>query len=310
MFVYGCTKEEAEKMVRKASKTLSKNMLKYGTYNKGKTMEEAIGKIKAQKLRKHMSQIRKGVTWEQQHGQVISDKRKMKAGIEVKSRFDNVEWVNKYKQISRGLWKNKETRKRMTDGIRKYFEENIIGKTFEEIHGKEKSEAILEKMKIIGKERTKQWVGKTIEEIFGTKQGNLIRQKLKKEWKLNKDKRVRNILKGLLKRPTSFEQRFIDLCIKHQLTYKYVGDGELIIGGKNPDFVNTNGMKILVETYHYYPARKSYETERPKCFTPFGFDTLFLKDEDLFCKDWENHCLNKIKDIENKWIKEHTKTEA
>jgi len=199
----------------------------------------------------------------------------------------------------------------------------LKGETWEQWFGKEESDkrkirygkmviSLLNqpKYKEIYKKIGDSMRGKTNKEIFGTVIANKIKQKQKDAWLINKELRIKNVMKALRKRPTSYEQRFINLCAKHQLTYKYVGDGELIIGGKNPDFVNTNGLKILVETYWSEIHEKNYETKRFNHLKPYGFYTAFLSEHDLFHKDWENHCLNKIKDIENKWIVEHQKHEV
>jgi len=114
-----------------------------------------------------------------------------------------------------------------------------------------------------------------------------------------RERLLKNTLKGLLKRPTSFEQRIIDLIKKHNLSYKYVGDGEVIIGGKNPDFIETNGKKILIEVYCSYIKERfdkldNYEQDRYDFFREFGFKTIFLNDDDLFADNWEQRCLDKI----------------
>jgi len=53
-------------------------------------------------------------------------------------------------------------------------------------------------------------------------------------------------------RPNALEQRFIDMIEKHNLPYKYVGDGRFLIGGRNPDFMNINGQKKLIEVFGIY----------------------------------------------------------
>jgi hypothetical protein len=71
----------------------------------------------------------------------------------------------------------------------------------------------------------------------------------KKLWQnpIYREKVIKATLKSLMKRPTSLEQRMIELIQKHNLPYKYVGDGEVIIGFRNPDFVNCNGEKMCLE---------------------------------------------------------------
>jgi phosphorylcholine metabolism protein LicD len=50
----------------------------------------------------------------------------------------------------------------------------------------------------------------------------------------------------MFKRPTSLEQAFIAFFKKYNLPYTYVGNGAVIIGMKNPDFVNLE-EKICIE---------------------------------------------------------------
>ncbi len=53
-----------------------------------------------------------------------------------------------------------------------------------------------------------------------------------------KDRMIRATLKGLMKRPTSFEKKISDLCIEHKLPFIYTGNGTFLIGHKNPDFID------------------------------------------------------------------------
>jgi len=140
--------------------------------------------------------------------------------------------------------------------------------------------------------------GRTKETHKGLRQ---ISKKAKKRWQdpEYREKNIKLALRGFMKRPTSFEQRIIDLINKHNLSFKYVGDGEVIIGGKCPDFIETNGKKILIEVYCSYIKERfdkldNYEQDRYDFFREFGFKTIFLNDTDLFREDWEEHCLNKI----------------
>lgn len=61
--------------------------------------------------------------------------------------------------------------------------------------------------------------------------------------------------------------------------WKYVGNGEVIIGGKNPDFVNVNGRKAVVEVFGDYwhseritgkPAEQEV-ADRIAHFAKYGF---------------------------------------
>lgn len=50
-------------------------------------------------------------------------------------------------------------------------------------------------------------------------------------------------------RPTKPEQRLIEIIKKYNLPYRYTGDGDVMIGRKNPDFFNTNGNKVVIEVF-------------------------------------------------------------
>lgn len=69
--------------------------------------------------------------------------------------------------------------------------------------------------------------------------------------------------------------------------YKFVGDFNFMLGGKNPDFMNINGQKKLIELYgtyfhnpKYFPERQSPE-ERIAHFKQYGFDTLIIWQDEL-----------------------------
>jgi len=68
--------------------------------------------------------------------------------------------------------------------------------------------------------------------------------------------------------------------------YKYVGDLSFILGGKNPDFMNVNGQKKLIELYGDYWHKDDNPQDRKDLFKQFGFDTLVVWEKEL--KDKEN----------------------
>jgi len=86
--------------------------------------------------------------------------------------------------------------------------------------------------------------------------------------------------------------------------WKYVGDGEVIIGGICPDWANVNGEKKLIDLfgcfYHgcpihnpnWKPRPRAREDVRRKIFSNFGYDYLVI---------WE-HELNElpVKELTNK----------
>lgn len=87
--------------------------------------------------------------------------------------------------------------------------------------------------------------------------------------------------------------------------YKFVGDHSFWIEGKNPDFVNTNGKKKIIEAFGIYWHGKTrtgqneedHEKERIDHFLKYGFKTLII---------WEDELRN-VKKLEEKIIRFHNK---
>jgi len=125
----------------------------------------------------------------------------------------------------------------------------------------------------------------------------------KKRWQ-NPEYRKMNIehsLKGLIKRPTSYEKKISDLCIEYNLPFIYTGNGTFLIGFKNPDFINEKG-KVVIEVFHsYFKIRdygsvEEYKKQRAEHFTKYGYKTIFISEDEILDKNWEEACLNKIID--------------
>jgi len=95
-------------------------------------------------------------------------------------------------------------------------------------------------------------------------------------------KRIANMVKALHKRPTTPEQKLIDIITKYQLPFRYTGDGSFIIAGLNPDFVNINGLKVAIDVFgdywHGERANSLTYTEqgRKVRFAEFGWNLVVL----------------------------------
>jgi len=102
-----------------------------------------------------------------------------------------------------------------------------------------------------------------------------------------RERRIQNTLKGLLKRPTSLEQRFIKFFTDYRLPFKYVGDGSFLIGYKNPDFVNTNGRKIVIEVSNsfFHRDKPDWATRRKAHFKKYGWDCIILETDKSYLSE-------------------------
>lgn len=93
-----------------------------------------------------------------------------------------------------------------------------------------------------------------------------------------REKRLSEMLNSLIKRPTSYEKKIISVIKKYNLPYKYVGNGEFWIGSpsQNPDFVNINGEKKLIEVGNVYHHQGDYVEKRKKNYLKYGWKSFFL----------------------------------
>lgn len=117
----------------------------------------------------------------------------------------------------------------------------------------------------------------------------------KQRWqnKEYREKTIKSTLRALFKRPTSLEQQLIDLIQTHDLPYKYVGDGSFLIGYKNPDFININGEKKLIEVGNVFHHQGDYIEKRKVHFARYGWESyIFIGD-----KLDEKEVLNKLQEL-------------
>lgn len=88
--------------------------------------------------------------------------------------------------------------------------------------------------------------------------------------------------KFLIRKKNKFESKIEKLL---PIDYKYVGDGKFWIEGFNPDFINVNGCKKIVEAYgdywHNLPNYKIRDEKRLKMYKKYGYDTLVIWQHEL-----------------------------
>lgn len=72
--------------------------------------------------------------------------------------------------------------------------------------------------------------------------------------------------------------------------WKFVGDGQIRIAGKYPDFININGQKKIIELFGERWHSEEEVQERIGIFKPYGYETLIV-----WVKELQN--TNRIKSI-------------
>lgn len=151
----------------------------------------------------------------------------------------------------------------------------LRGISYEELFGIEEAERLREVRRESGK---RQWARMSEEE----------RERASEQSRINGAKSI-----GIPnnRQPSIPEILFTDRLNKESPNiWKYVGDGQVWIAGANPDFLNINGQKLLIETYTPYFKERDYGSvenyieQRGTHFLKYGFKTLFL---DLYEENWD-----------------------
>ncbi len=115
---------------------------------------------------------------------------------------------------------------------------------------------------------------------------------------LNKNpKFIKKRLKGLIKKPNK-KEKLLNRILQRNFPndWKYVGDGNIIIDSLNPDFINCNGKKLIIELFGDYWHSENRQNmtipQREKRFAKYGYKMLVIWESEL--KNL-NEVLNRIK---------------
>ena len=115
----------------------------------------------------------------------------------------------------------------------------------------------------------------------------------KRPWlsELNRDPNfIKKRIRGLILHPSSPERKLMKIIEENNLPFKYVGNGSLIIGGLNPDFIDENSKKVIEVFGRVYHDPKSaffkvppIQTEfvRKKIYGKIGTNCLIIWEEEL-----------------------------
>lgn len=98
-----------------------------------------------------------------------------------------------------------------------------------------------------------------------------------------------------IRSPNREETMLIQLFKEYNFPYKFVGDGQVIIGGRNPDFINVNGEKKIIEFFgeHWHPLED--EEIKREVYAGYGFKMLGIWGKDT--KD-RSMVVSKIREFE------------
>lgn len=124
------------------------------------------------------------------------------------------------------------------------------------------------------------------------KQGKTLKNRM------NNDPKLKQMYRDILKKATRFlikkqnhKEKQIENILNNILPneYKYVGNNKVLIERFNPDFINCNGKKKIIELYgtywHNLPNYKIRDKRRLKTYRKYGYDTLIIWENELEKQD-------------------------
>lgn len=255
-----------------------------------------LGRKLSEETRRKLSKAHKGKTLKEETKKKIGEYfRGRKLTEEHKQKLR--EYYKNHDNPFKGKKHSKETKRRMSEMAQgrvpwnkgKTWSEEIRRRISKKLKGVKLSLETKKRMSLAQK-------GKVISEITKRKIS-----KAKKGKKMTLDHR-RKLLESIKKSPNKFEKKCIELFKKNNLPLKFVGgfnDKNFFIAGRVPDFVATNGKKILVEVfYEYFKIEKygsveNYKKERINIFSKYGWKTLFFTCEEIRLNF--NECLRRLK---------------
>jgi len=129
-----------------------------------------------------------------------------------------------------------------------------------------------------------------------------VRQASLRQWR-NPETRYR-IMKSLLTlySPNRSELKVLDILNKELGNeWKFVGDGEVIIGGFCPDYINTNGKKLIVEFMGEFFHKPEDEPYKKVKYAELGYDTFVIWGKDLHSQKKKENMVQRMK----QWISDY-----
>lgn len=123
--------------------------------------------------------------------------------------------------------------------------------------------------------------------ISKAKMGHIVspetRKKIATHWQ-NEEYWLKQMKARQIK-PNKEELKLASFLAELELPYRFVGDGQFILGGKCPDFLNVDGQKKLIEYWGEFWHRGQKPDDRINFFRQYGFETLVIRSSELRNKE-------------------------
>jgi hypothetical protein len=105
---------------------------------------------------------------------------------------------------------------------------------------------------------------------------------MKKNWRANNFAAMKKMMLANCISPNKPETSVLNILNElYPNEWKFTGDGQVIIDGLNPDFINTNGKKLIIEVFGDYWHRQNVKPYRVNegrvdVYATYGYRTLII----------------------------------
>lgn len=232
-------------------------------------------RCRTEETRRRFSEVRKGKKITEEHKEKLIASARTRFGDKhpMYGKHHTDETKRRISEIHTGRVRSEESKQNMSEALRLAWQDQenrekwLACKTGENhpMYGKHHSEETIQKMK----------------ESRNTQEYKDMMSEIKKEhWKDPKFSDA--VCKGMELKPNKSEIMLWDLLNNlYPNEWKFVGDFSFMVNGKNPDFLNVNGKKLLIELFGDYWHRDDDPENRKDIFREFGYETLVIWESDL-----------------------------
>jgi len=230
------------------------------------TNETFKNKHHTEEAKLKMSKARKGKKFTEEHKKHLSEA--------AKGKVCTLETRRKISKAKKGGKLSLKTKKKISEALK--------GRIFSDKHKKHLSistKRLWNSMEY--REKVEKAISKSCREDSCR---SIHSRKAKKLWQdINyKNKVLKAVLKGIKAKPNKAEKMLTNILndiVPRE--FKYVGDGQIIIDGKCPDFINCNGKKQIIELFGDYWHRGEDGSKKIKHYKKYGYHTLIVWEHEL-----------------------------
>lgn len=207
---------------------------------------------------------------------------KAKQSIATKKKWEDPEYYAKMCKVLKKRWEDPGYRQRMVEVHTGHRESEESGKKRSETLKAQYASGRVGGMK--GKHQTQEAIEKiregNIGKVVTEGQRENYRRAARLRWK--DPEYIKNVILASNLKPNKPE-RFLTELLQEFFPneWKYVGDFQVWIVGKNPDFININGQKKIIEFFGSYWHKPEEEQQRTDHFARHGWKTLVIWEREL-----------------------------